>query len=114
MQKFRVFNVSDRSARPIPQFLPLIPSTYINYGNYDDPKAMLTALNFLTGAFRPHPDEDVKTHSALGLLTNGNEFINGLSHSLQSDYEASQAIIQQSKFPIPRFTLGKLVLIPNE
>lgn len=111
MQKFRVFNVSDRSA---PQYLPLILSTYINYGNYDDPKAMLTALNFLTGAFRPHSDEDVKTHSALGLLTNGNEFINGLSHSLQSDYEASQAIIQQSKFSIPRFTLGKLVLIPNE
>jgi len=26
-------------------------------------------------------------HSTLGLLTNGDEFINGLSHSLQLDYE---------------------------
>lgn len=54
---------------------------YINYGNYDDPKAMLTAVNFLT-EYLTHRDENVKTHSALGLLTNGNEFINELSRSV--------------------------------
>lgn len=63
---------------------------------------MPTAVNFLTEHVARH-DEDVETHSALGLLTNDNELINGLSRSLQSDYEVSQAIIQQSKFPIPRY-----------
>lgn len=112
ISRFSVAEVHGNT-QPTPQFLPLILSTYINYGNYDDPKAMLTAVNFLTEHLA-YPDEDVKTYSALGLLTNGNEFINGLSCSLQSDYEASQAIIQQSKFPIPPVTLGKSVLIPNE
>jgi len=42
------FLTPDESARPISHFLRLILSVYINYGNYDDLKAMLTAVNFLT------------------------------------------------------------------
>lgn len=61
---------------------------------------MLVAVNFLT-VYLTYRDENVKVHAALGLLSNGNEFINELSRSFKSDYEVSRTIIQSSKFSAP-------------